>query len=218
MSATQLTNESWERFRDAQRAGIAAAIIELVNEQDSVITIAQIADRAGVSRPTFYKYFPTLGAAMLYVHRHVIDTIGKHGRQSPADEDLDGLTQFLQQMGTIAALVRDRPDLIRFTSYFDFTFRRHGLTDDERRALHELEGTLMRFARELFRKGQQDGSIRPELDIAHMVEVIGANILGLAQRALVTADDPSARDIDIERHFATALDAWRAYLTPQQAT
>ncbi|MGN9837181.1 TetR/AcrR family transcriptional regulator [Nonomuraea sp. H19] len=218
MPTTQLANESWERFRDAQRAGIAAAIIELVNEQDSVITIAQIADRAGVSRPTFYKYFPTLGAAMLHVHRQVIDTIAEHGQQSPSEEDLDGLTQFLQRMSALASLARVRPDLIRFTSYFDFTFRRHGLTDDEHRALQELEVALMEIARESFRKGQQDGSIRPELDIPHMVEVIGASILGLAQRALVTADDPSAREIDIERHFATALDAWRAYLTPQNAT
>ncbi|UUU28469.1 TetR/AcrR family transcriptional regulator [Streptomyces sp. CA-210063] len=218
MSATPLVNESWERFRDTQRAGIVAAIIELVNEQDSVITIAQIADRAGVSRPTFYKYFPTLGAAMLHVHRQVIDTIAEHGRQSPAEEDLDGRTQVLQRMATFASLASVRPDLIRFSSYFDYTFRRHGLTDDELRALHEREAFLMEIARESFRKGQQDGSIRPELDIPQTVEVIGESILGLAQRALVTADGPSAREIDIEQHLAMALDAWRAYLTPQNGT
>lgn len=209
MPTTQLAANSWELFRDGQKSGIAAAIIELVNEQDSPITIAQISERAGVSRPTFYKYFPTIGAAMLFVHRQVIEQMSVYGQVHTHSDGVDGITQFLEQISTLAVIAQARPDLLRFTSYFDYTFRRYGLTDDEHRVLGEDEANLFAIARAPFERGQKDGSIRPDLDATHTVEAIGTSILGLAQRVLVT----ESAQTDIEHHFAIAFDAWRRYLS-----
>lgn len=211
MATTQLATDSWELFRDAQMNGIATALVELVNEQDTPITIAQIADRAGVSRPTFYKYFPTLGAAMLFVHRQVVEEIFKHGQTHAVAEHVDGLTQFLDAMDSLASFTKARPDLVRFTSYFDYTFRRHGLAETEYHTLLEEEIKLAAITRASFEIGQQDGSIRPDLNVDQVIEVIGTSMLGLAQRVLVTE---SWSGINVEQHFATALDAWRHYLRP----
>ena len=211
MPTTHLATESWNVYRDAQKEGIAAALIELVNEQDAPITIAQISDRAGVSRPTFYKYFPTLGAAMLFAHHQVTEEITKHGQEQTSAEHADGLTQLLEGMRIVGTFAEARPDLVRFTSYFDYTFRRHGLTETEHRALLEKEGELATITYAFFQIGQQDGSIRADLRADEIVEVIGASMLGLAQRALVAE---SRNGINLRQHYDVALDAWSRYLSP----
>ncbi|MEU8240966.1 TetR/AcrR family transcriptional regulator [Actinoplanes missouriensis] len=212
MPSTPSTADSWEPFRDAQKGAIAAVLIELVNEQDNAVTIAQIADRAGVSRPTFYKYFPTLGAAMLFAHRQVTEEIFRHGMaMQTTAENADGLTRFLDGMRTLASFAEARPDLVRFTNYFDYAFRRHGLTESESRSLLEAESQLAVITRTSFENGQRDGSIRRDLDVDQTVEVMGMSMLGLVQRVLVTG---SPSGMAVAQQFATALDAWRRYLSP----
>ena len=65
---------------------------------------------------------------------------------------LQKLTQFLEQIGALAELAQACPDLIRFASYFDYTSRRHGLTDDEHRVLTEDEVNLLSVRMDTFRE------------------------------------------------------------------
>lgn len=212
MQVAHRLEDAWELFRDSQRAGIAEAIIALIGEQDEPVTIAEISQRAGISRPTFYKYFPRLGAAMLYVHLEVIDAITRHAQAAVAASAGAGIGKVLAGFGAFKDLVLDRPDLIRFTSYFDFTFRRHGLSTEERRQLHDVERERSRFGLASFLDGQRDGSIKSELDAEETLQVMSLALVGLAQRLVVTIDEPDAVGVDVDAAFEVALEVWRRYL------
>ena len=57
-------SQRWLDLADQQRAAVAKAAVDLVAEGSIPIKVGDLADRAGITRPTFYKYFPTLGAAV----------------------------------------------------------------------------------------------------------------------------------------------------------
>ena len=66
---TVTERQSWAEartsFRDQQRLGIAMAALELLLEAGSAeLTMSMVADRAGISRQTLYRYFPDLGAVL----------------------------------------------------------------------------------------------------------------------------------------------------------
>ena len=201
----------WEIFRDAQRREISSAIVELINEADGPITIAQIADRAGVSRPTFYKYFATVGAAMLHTHRLVLQELAVHAEGHQPNTG-PGLDRLLDAHRVIYELAEHRPDLMRFSSYFDYTFRQNGLTQAEQELLHDLETSQTRLSLPIFEQGQLDGSIRPELNPEPTLFAMGTSLLGTVQRLLVSWDQPQDLHQEPVVLFNTALDAWDRFL------
>jgi AcrR family transcriptional regulator len=94
---------SWDHtvdeHRTAQRGAIAAAAWVLAQEHGPLaITMSQVADAAGVSRPTLYKYFPDVEAMLTAHHRkhveaHVAELAGiVNGPGSPG-ERLDRLVR-----------------------------------------------------------------------------------------------------------------------------
>jgi AcrR family transcriptional regulator len=71
-------HESWGRtvdqHRTAQRDAIAHAAWALAQERGPfAVTMSQVADAAGVSRPTLYKYFPDVESMLTAHHRKHVE-------------------------------------------------------------------------------------------------------------------------------------------------
>jgi AcrR family transcriptional regulator len=180
---------------DRQRAAVARAAVELVSEGHTPLKVADLAERAGISRPTFYKYFPTLGAAVLHTVRMLLaDLEAFLSAQVPEGEN--AREQLLARFSLSFEFARSRPELTRFFSFYDFSFRATELSGDEdveRSAISAVAGSPFH---ELFRAGQADGSIDPSLpvDVTYLndTRALGVHdlLIELWRRALTPKENP----------------------------
>ncbi|OPX12474.1 TetR/AcrR family transcriptional regulator [Mycobacterium sp. AT1] len=204
-------SERWTGFRDQQRDDIAKAVIAAVaNAHGDPLNVTEVVELAGISRKTFYKYFDTLSAALMYTQDQVQRQMTTLASDSVTDAP-NGRERFLGMLSYFATVGRQNPELIRFVNYFDYTFRRAGLGPTQGEQGYGAEEIGMAF-----RDGQSDGSVRPELDFATNVFAAGNSIIGLVQRSQVVGrpDDPEL----IQASIDLIVDVWRRHLTPAPDT
>ena len=78
-----------ERKKATTRATIAAAAFDLVRDQGpEALTAEAIAERAGVSRRTFFNYFPSVDAAVAGSIESLLDDLTEMLSDRPADEPI----------------------------------------------------------------------------------------------------------------------------------
>ncbi|HTW16684.1 MAG TPA: TetR/AcrR family transcriptional regulator [Nocardioides sp.] len=205
----------WETLRDQQEAAVARAIIAIVAEDPSRLTVAEIAQRAEISRQTFYKQFVTLEAAVAATQGRVIAVLGSRiadvATTRPAANGLERLLQI--QEAAFEVFTAD-PAMLRFTSFYDFSFRVHRMSEADREQ-HPLapspEGDAGLY--ELIRAGQRDGSIDPDLPVEATWRALSTSILGVIQRLQIQDDWTDGRDEAARETFATMLAVWRRTLS-----
>src|ERR1700712_909043 len=151
-------SKRWSPLRDQQRSAVVAAVIQTIAEGAS-LTVADLADRANMSRPTFYKYFPTLGSALLHTHQVVLSGMESHIADRMPAPSLPAAERLVATFDISFDYLREHIDVLRFFSFFDFTFRRFGLTEEERTELGRIVAESGDQTQSLFVEGQTDGSI-----------------------------------------------------------
>jgi AcrR family transcriptional regulator len=193
---------------------VAAAIIEIVAEDPSRLAVSEVAQRAGISRQTFYKQFVTLENAVAATQGRVIAMLGRRiGEAMAAAPPADGLERLLGMQEAAYEVFAAEPDVLRFSSFYDFSFRVHAM-DDADRAEHPLappvdgEGGML----DLIRAGQRDGSIDPDLPVAETWRALSTSMLGVFQRLQVQDDWTDGRDSAAREVVATMLAVWRRAL------
>lgn len=207
----------WERVRLRQQDRMRDAILQLVSEPGSPLTIANVCARADVSRPTFYKYFPTLGAAMLHVFTWVMDELAED-TQLPDTAGLTGLEIYLARARSAFNASCSRPELTRFISYLDYTFRATGMTLAESAAIEAIALRAKDRETQIVRAGQLDGSIRTDLTANDIVATVGSSLLGLRQRIQIT-DAFRADGAALGRKvYDIELSAWHGFLATPGST
>jgi AcrR family transcriptional regulator len=207
-------SQRWLDLGERQRAAVAKAVVDVVSADNTTLTIADLADRAGISRPTFYKYFPTLGAAVLHTASVLIAELEafieeRHTEQPNAREEL------LARFALSFEYARTHPEITVFFSFYDFTFRRLPLTPDERAVRDEIAHMAGDPFHALFVAGQEEGSIDRSLptDVTYLAFI--TSMTGTSQRLVIetdwtTGDDERARGV-----HETLIALWRAALQPQ---
>ena len=204
-------SERWTGFRDQQRDDIAKAVLTAVSNADGQrLNVTEVVELAGISRKTFYKYFDTLSAALVFTQEQVQRQMTALAEDS-VTEAPNGRERFLGMLSYFATVGRQNPELIRFVNYFDYTFRGEGLDSDEHPpGGHQNYGAAQIAA--AFRDGQSDGSIGATLDFATTIFAAGNSIIGLVQRSQIVS-----RPGDAEL-TQTAIDllveVWRQHLAP----
>jgi len=101
----KLWNETIDEHRRDVRAAILDATWELVTEHGlTSVKMSHIAERAGIGRPTLYKYFPDVEAILLAWHqRHVEEHLSELTRiKDRAGQPVERVGAVLTQYAAIA--------------------------------------------------------------------------------------------------------------------
>ncbi|PAK25669.1 hypothetical protein CJD44_14930 [Streptomyces sp. alain-838] len=202
-------------MRERQRDDIASAIITAVCRGTSeLVTVTEIVDTAGISRKTFYKYFASLGEAMAYTQQRVVREISRHADRGEGRAE-NGRERFLRALENVSVVAAEHPDLIRFVSYFDYTFRERGLDARESHDYELVNRELRRQMAETLVTGQDDGSVRTGIDRDMVITAAGNALMGLVQRlTMINRAGSGPAGASGPALVALELDVWRTYLTP----
>jgi AcrR family transcriptional regulator len=192
---------------------VAEAVVDLVSETAARPSVAEIAERAGMSRPTFYKYFPTLGTAMLHTASVLLSEI-EHYVVPLIPTDANARERLLARFATSFEYSCSHPKVVRFFTYYDFTFRSVGFEDDEQLIRGEISHVAGDPYLDLFREGQSDGSIEPSLaeDITYLAMV--SSLVGTSQRLMIESKWTNGSDERARAVYAMLLGVWREALRP----
>lgn len=208
----------WEALRDEQEAAVTAAIIAVVAEDPSRLSVSEVAQRAGISRQTFYKQFTTLEAAVAATQGRVIALLGSRiGEALAAASPANGLERLIRMQEAAFEVFTAEPDVLRFSSFYDFSFRVHRMSDADREE-HPLappadgDGGM----HDLIRAGQEDGSIDPDLPVVETWRALSTSMLGVIQRLQVQDDWTDGRDQAARDAFALTVAVWRKALAAPQ--
>lgn len=208
-------SQRWIDLAEQQRSAVAAAAVELVAAGQIPLKVADLADRAGITRPTFYKYFPTLGSAVLFTVRTLLTDLDAYVTPR-APRAANGREQLLARFALSFEYARAHPEMTRFFSYYDFSFREQGLScdeDAERGAISDGAGDPFLT---LFKAGQRDGSIDPDLptDVTYLALV--TSMTGTGQRLLIENSWTTGSDRRAVGVHEALVEVWRTALTPKR--
>ncbi|WP_329407804.1 TetR/AcrR family transcriptional regulator [Nocardia vinacea] len=203
----------WVELREQQHAAVVQAILALVSEGSTQLKVADLAERAGMSRPTFYKYFPTVGAAMLHTERVLLGAMEQFVAQTRSP-DKNAREQLLERFELTFEYTCAHPEVVRFFTFFDFTFERFGLAESERTEQLRISSKAGNPLYELFCDGQADGSIDPTLprDITYLSLI--SSLVGIRQRLCVEAEWTNGVDQTAREAHSTLVNVWRQALLP----
>jgi AcrR family transcriptional regulator len=214
-AARRAPSQRWLDLGDQQRAAVATAIVELIAGGTTTLRVADIADRAAISRPTFYKYFPTLGTAVIHTARTVLGDLEAFIAAHQTDQE-NAREQLLERISLSFAYSRAHPEITRFFSYFDFTYSRSAQSLAERAEGARLAETAGDPFHALFLAGQADGSIDPALpaDVTYLAFV--TSVTGTSQRLLIETDWTDGVDEMARGVHETLITVWRDALQPER--
>jgi len=207
----------WEALREAQEAAVAAAVIAIVADDPANLNVAAIAERAGISRQTFYKQFDSLELAVVTTHRRVVHELPTRigQRMEVGVLPANGLERLLRIFEAFFEVYTDDPALLRFTTYYDFSFRVHRMSAADRET-HPLvppsySGGGAMY--DMFRAGQRDGSIDPRLEVERTMRALTTSLLGVIQRLQIQDDWTDGRDQAARETYTAMIEFWGATLS-----
>ncbi len=155
-----------------------------------------IAAAAEYTRRTLYSYFKSRDEIGLLVH--VEDQRLRWEQQraalSAARDGLDALRIWVE---TLFAFSRENPSSMQLQLYWDFKgIERSTLAEESFAAYDALNSELAEALRALFRRGVEDGSLRPDLDVDTCISQFLYSSRAVISRALSTGHSFAPIDAD----------------------
>jgi AcrR family transcriptional regulator len=198
----------WVELREQQRASVADAVLALVAEGRTQLTVAELAQRAGMSRPTFYKHFTTISAAILHTERTLLKTIEQFVTDNES-RDRNSRERLLERFALSFEYTCAHPDVVRFFTFFDFTFERFGLAEADEAEQQLIADSAGTPYLQLFRAGQVDGSIDADLPADATCLALISSLVGTRQRLLVETEWTTGTDQRARDAYSILIDVWR---------
>lgn len=165
--------------RGEKRPLILQAATEVFAEQGfAAVTVAEIADRAGIGKGTVYEYFSSKDDLLFAVFEWMNEGIDKRIRDFL---DEGGTTreriQHLLNLG--AEITREQVEMQAVS--LDFWSASRGTKSEERynRACLETYRTYRRLVADVIRQGQEAGELRSEVDADAIAAMVVAGMDGL---------------------------------------
>ncbi len=194
-----------DRKRDETRRSLSAAAYGIVRDEGvESLTAEAVADRAGVSRRTFFNYFPSVDSVLTASIAEFFDSIGDRLDARPADEDvLDSALAVISNPSDADLLER----IAVIARAAEVSAHARGLCLVELYAwLEWLEGWL----RARLPAGTDDLVVATTAST-----LVGAAEAGFRVWARAAAT-PGAEPLDLRATLSTALDLLRAGLDPHR--
>ncbi len=180
--------------------------------------VSQIAERAGLTERSVFRYFKTKTDLVLAASYMYWDKVMEYIEKKHPAEEREGMTG-LEEIGELlccySELYLDDPKGIRFTLDAELILHAAGKNQEHRNQPPEpYESSNGQVARAI-RKGLADGSIPPDVDVKELYYNSYDSILGIMQR-LSIGGTPSGGELDyrkrmesISRMFVKAFSGYR---------
>jgi AcrR family transcriptional regulator len=183
-----------EAHKRATRAAIEDAAQRLVAAQGfEATTVRQIADEAGVTERTFYRYFEGKAGVIADEARVWIDRLAAAIRERPASEA--PLLAVREGMASLIRQIRDRPEAVPLWLFADTAERNEILQRSTPRPLIRIEEAI---AEALLARGDGDSDStesRREAELLARVSVAVLRSAGVFRRRLMAVGDERAADL-----------------------
>lgn len=190
---------------EARRRIIDAAERVFLRVDLTDATMSAIAAEAGISRPTLYKYFPSIDELALAAQMRALEAIYAT-MERRADESRPAIVRVEEMLRDLAALCESDKERIRFLGLFDHYY---GSAYRDRGMAERYSAFLGRFDRieSLIAEGKADGSLRPDLDAHNAAYMVGNVFLAMMQR-LSSRGDILRREqrVDVKKQFAELIE------------
>lgn len=159
-----------ERKKDETRTRIFRAAVALFREKGfETTTIDEITERADVAKGTFFNYFPRKEAVLGYLSEEQLAEADAFAAAIIA-ADQPARLKLITLLQRIASVYEEEPELSQYVLRESMK-RAYTPTDAVHRHWHELLTGL-------FRRGQDTGEFRRDLDPSRAVYVIGSVYMG----------------------------------------
>ena len=215
------------RKREETRAALVQAAYAIVRDAGFAdLTAEAVADRAGVSRRTFFNYFPSVESVLTASVTEFFASVGERLDARPAAEDVldsavavvtdPGDSDLLERIGVLAAAGEASPHargliLVELHTWLDWLedwLRRRLGPDATDLYLATLASTLVGAAEAAFRVWLRGGAV-----VAHPPTGAAASAAASPASGTPSDDGPS-----LQASLAAAIDHVRSGLDPQRAT
>jgi len=151
--------------RETRRRRILAAARRLAAKEGIENTrMEDVARAAGCTRRTLYAYFQSWDDLFLLVFAEYLTARWQHQTDAMAEADT-GLAKLRRWGEAYFDYAQRHPQSLRVQFFWDFRgIHPERLSPEVQAALEEAVEPLVSGMREIFRAGQADGSIKPDLD------------------------------------------------------
>ncbi len=179
--------EELDNLRDRRREAIITAAEEIFLSRDlASVTMTDIANQAGISRPTLYKYFPSIHDLAFEIQIRALS-----GLFDFFTTQLQGDGTALQRMEKMMARMPDfyaqnRAHLV-FTSLFDHYYRTGYPSPELAERYRQFLQNMTHFMN-IIDQGQRDGSIRSDCDPQNTALLVGNLSIAFMQRLASRAE------------------------------
>jgi AcrR family transcriptional regulator len=181
-----------------RREAIIDAAVTLFQQQGYANTSMQdIADAVGLLKGSLYYYINSKEDLLYEIHQRFMSVLIKRAEAREAVPDLSACQRLTAVIGDLLELVRDyRPYVVVF-------FRElHTLTGPRWDAFHEKREVYEAFVRRIIQQGQQDGTLRADLD----EKIVTFGLFGMCNWAYRWLDPSGSLNIEqIAQIFSTLL-------------
>jgi AcrR family transcriptional regulator len=197
-----------EIHKRAVRAAIKEAAQRLVAEQGfEATTVRQIADAAGVTERTFYRYFDGKAELIADEARLWMERLAAAIRERPASEP--PLLAVREAMVTLVGQIRDRPASAPLWLFADTAQQYEILQRSAPRPLIRFEEAI---AEALLTRSGESTESRREAELVARVSVAVLRSAGIYRRQLMALGDERAGDLEplVREAFGSLAELSRA--------
>lgn len=213
------TSDRREREREARRRAILDAAETVMTERGfSATTMDDVAAAAELSKGTLYLYFENKDALCAAIAERQMQQSVPELSAAMAEQPT-GITRLRCALDYLARLMRARPHLFRVM----LSWMLAGVqSDPDMPALaryREMVGRAVTLITEAVQSGQQDGSVRHDVDPLHQAVQLWGGFLGVMLLEL-NRDDVSRRmpyAVDVDAMTPLYLDNMMRALEPDRA-
>ncbi|MGZ4274641.1 MAG: TetR/AcrR family transcriptional regulator [Solirubrobacteraceae bacterium] len=197
-----------EAHKRATRAAIEGAAQRLVARQGfEATTVRQIADEAGVTERTFYRYFDGKAGLIADEARLWMERLARGIRERPASEP--PLLAVREAMAGLVREIRDRPETVPLWLFADTAQQYEILQRSTPRPLIRFEEAI---AAALLARAGEATENRREAELVARVSVAVLRSAGIYRRQLMALGDERAADLEplVAEAFASLAELCRA--------
>ncbi|MBB6481211.1 TetR/AcrR family transcriptional regulator [Spirochaeta isovalerica] len=149
------------------------------------VIMDDIAEEAGLTRRTLYRYFATKEDLAFETTIGLIDEWNSYQKEVASGLQGSGLDRLETFLGKLIEYMSDRLDVMRYLGEFDFYFKgeKESVASEEER--ERFEGVILEsddLLREMLERGIGDKSIRDQIDIPLTIATISNVLWSFAQR------------------------------------